>query len=190
VTRRARLAAVALTAAGLAVAAASAQSHPETFTATASVKYGEASASAPVTVTITRWATADERATVVKAVREQGSGGARKTLSALGDAGVIELGSRRTAIKFAGARPTGSGRLVTLITAEPILFLGAGIPGAQPREGFDVAVAMLDLNEAGEGLGELAPAAKVALDAHGALTIDDYGATVMWLKGLARAKSK
>jgi hypothetical protein len=77
---------------------------------------------------------------------------------------------------------------VTILTAEPVLLLGAGVPEARPRQGFEVAVAMLDLNDAGAGLGELAPAAKVALDAEGALRIEDYGATVVWLQGLARAK--
>ena len=45
---------------------------------------------------------------------------------------------------------------------------------------------MLDLNDKGSGLGELAPAAKVALDHGGALVIEDYGASVVWLQDLAR----
>jgi hypothetical protein len=188
VTRRAARRALAVAAAALSAAIASAQSVPETFRATASVKHGEASASAPVVVTITRYASAEERDAVAKAVREQGTAGVRNTLAGMSDAGFIELGARRTAIKFAGVRPTGSGRLVTILTAEPVLLLGAGVPEARPRQGFEVAVAMLDLNDAGAGLGELAPAAKVALDAEGALRIEDYGATVVWLQGLARAK--
>jgi hypothetical protein len=180
--------AAALTAILVAAAGAAAQHAPETFKATASVKRGEASASAPITVTITRYASADERAAVVKAVRERGTAGARQTLSAMSDAGVIELGSQRTSIKFAGVRPTGSGRLVTILTAEPLFFLGAGIPHAPPPEGHEVAVAMLDVNDEGVGLGELAPAAKLGLDDSGALLIDDYGATVVWLNGLARTK--
>ena len=172
----------------LSVAIASAQTVPETFKATASMKHGEVSASAPVAVTITRYASAEERDAVAKAVREHGTAGARQTLSTMADAGFIELAGQRTAIKFAGVRPAGAGRLVTLLTAEPILFLGAGIPSAKPRQGFDLAVAMLDLSDPASGLGELAPAAKVALDAGGALRIEDYGATVVWLQGLARAK--
>ena len=186
-TRHAARQAAAVVTAILSVAIASAQTVPETFKATAAVKHGEASASAPVAVTITRYSSADERDAVVKAVREHDTTGARQTLSTMPDAGFIELGGRRTAIKFAGVRQTGSGRLVTILTAEPILFLGAGIPSARPRQGFEVAVAMLDVNDAGAGLGELAPAARVALDAGGALRIEDYGATVVWLQGLARA---
>ena len=185
---RGRHAAAALTALVLAAAAAPAQTAQETFTATASVKHGGASASAPVTVSITKWASADERDAVVKAVRQHGTAGARQMLSTLSDAGFIQLGTHRTPLKFAAQRPTASGRLVTLLTAEPMLFLGGGLPSAQQRLGFDVAIAMLDVNDGGDGLGELAPAAKVGLDANGALLIEDYGATVVWLQGLARAK--
>jgi hypothetical protein len=164
----------------------SAQGAAETFTATASVKRGAASATAPVTVTITRYGTDAERDAVMSAIRKQGSDGARTVLSGMSDAGFIELGGQRSAIKFAGQRVTGSGRLVTVVTAEPIVYLGAGLPGAQGRTGFDVAVAMLDLTEAGTGTGELAPAAKVGVDEHGAVLIDDYGATVLWLNDLVR----
>jgi hypothetical protein len=167
---------------------ASAQTGVDSFTATATLKHGNARASAPVTVTITRYASADEREVVVKALREHGSAAVRQALSSLSEAGVIEVGSARTPLKFAAQRPTGSGRLITLVAAEPILFLGGGLPSAAPREGFDVAVAMLDVNGDGHGLGELAPAAKVGLDANGALLIEDYGATVIWLQGLARVE--
>jgi hypothetical protein len=142
-------------------ASAGAQTVPETFTATASVKKGEARASAPATVTVTRYASSAERDAVMKALRETGMTGARKVLAAMSDAGFIELGEKRTPIKLASVRPTDSGRLVTLVTSEPMLHLGAG-------------------------LGELAPAAKIGLDKGGAILIEDYGPTVMWLKDLTK----
>lgn len=181
-------------AAGVAFAAAcwavvaSAQSGTETFRGTASVRKGAASASAPVTVTVTRHATDAERAVVAKALRGGDAAAVRKALAGLPEAGFIQLGERRTPIRFAGERATASGRLITVVTAEPILFIGAGVPAAKPQTGFDVAVAMLDLGKDGSGLGELAPAAKVGLDEGGALLIEDYGATVVWLKDLARVK--
>jgi hypothetical protein len=54
--------------------------------------------------------------------------------------------------------------------------------------GFEVAVAILDVKNSGSGTGELAPAAKVGVDESGAVTIDDYGATVIWLQRLVRAR--
>jgi hypothetical protein len=166
----------------------SAQSATETFTATAAVRSGSSSASAPVVVGITRYSSAEERAMVTTAVREGGATALRKALAPLADAGFIQLGERRTPIKYAGVRPTGSGRLITVVTAEPMLFLGAGIPSAKPVAGFDVAVAMFEVMDGGGGTGDLSPAARVTIDQHGALVIEDYGATVIWLNGLTRGK--
>ena len=187
-SRRTTRAAAVVAAAVLVVTVAAAQHGPETFNATASVTRGEARASAPITITIHRYSSADDRAAVLAAVRDHGTTGARQTLSTLSDVGVIELGGRRTSIKFAVARPTASGRVVTLLTAEPLLFLGAGVPAAPPRDGYDVAVAILDARDDGAGVGELAPAARIGLDAEGALLVHDYGATVVWLQGLIRAR--
>ena len=181
-------AAVVAAGAVLALAVVQAQHEPDTFKATASATRGEASASAPITITISRYSSADDRAAVVAALREHGTPGARKTLSTFADAGVIELGGRRTPIKFALATPMPSGRLVTILTAEPLLFLGAGLPAAPSRDGYDVAVALLDVRDDGGGPGELAPAAKIGLDSAGALVIQDYGATVVWLQGLIRGR--
>ena len=174
--------------AALCATSVAAQRAPETFTATATVEKGTARASAPVTVSITRYATDAERNVIRKAVNDGGTTGARKALSAMSDAGFIQLGDRRTPIKFAAEQPTAGGRLVTILTATPILFLGAGIPGSKPEARFEVAIALLDLKDGQNGLGELAPAATIALDDGGAFVIQDYGEAVIWLNGLGRAR--
>jgi hypothetical protein len=69
-----------------------------------------------------------------------------------------------------------------------MLFFGAGLPDARARPGDEVAAALLDVRDDGGGLGELAPAAKIAVDPEGAVLIDDYGATVVWLQGLIRTR--
>jgi hypothetical protein len=171
----------------VAMAGAVAPAARETCVATASVKTGAGRASAPFSVTITRYADAVEREALLGALRTGGPEAARAALAKFKDAGVVQLGAHTVAVKFAGERPTASGRLVTIVTAEPILFLGAGLPEARPRAGYDVAVAILDLNASG-GFGELAPAAKLGLDDGGALHITDYGDTVIWLKELSKAR--
>jgi hypothetical protein len=104
----------------------------------------------------------------------------------MADAGFLQVGEHRTPIKFAAQRPTASGRLVTVVTAKPILFLGEGLPASRPRDGFEVAVAMLYPGD--HAFGELAPAAKVGVDGSGALLIEDYGTTVVWLEGLTTTR--
>lgn len=187
-TRGADTGAVALIVTVLCTAGALAQPAADRFEATASVRKGDVSASAPISVTIDRYASEAERDAVVNAVRETGAAGARKLLAGFGDTGSIQLGERRTPIKFALRRPTPSGEVVLVLTAVPILFLGGGLPAAEPTTGFDVAIAILDVQNGGKGVGELAPAAKIGIDETGALQIQDYGAIVVWLNGLARAR--
>ena len=167
-------------------AAVAAQSVPEAFTATAAVRKGAVTASAPFSVTITRWGSTAEREAVMKALRDGGTAAVHRVLATMADAGFVQLGEQRIAVKFAAQRPTASGRLVTVVTAEPILFLGEGLPASRPRDGFDVAVAMLYPGD--HAFGELAPAAKVGVDGSGALLIEDYGTTVVWLEGLTTTR--
>ena len=160
----------------------------ETFTAMASAKSEAASATAPVKIAIERFATEAERASVMSAVKSGGTPAVRQVLTKMGNAGTIEVGQRSTPIKYAFARSTGAGRIITVVTAEPILHLGAGLPNAKPRAGYDVAVALLVLDANDAGHGELAPAAKVKTNESGAVVIDDYGAAKVWLKDVAKAK--
>jgi hypothetical protein len=127
----------------------------ETITATASVKNASGAAtSAPLTVVVDRFAT----------------DAARELLAKQRDAGTLQLGSQRVAVKYAYARNAGSGRLITVITAQPI-----GGPDAKPKPGFDLGLALLELTASGPGHGELSPAAKVRIDGQGAIVTE--GAT-------------
>lgn len=169
-------------------APALAQRVADTITATASVKTESARASADFLVTVARCSSDGDRDKVLAALRDGGSAGAQKVLSAMDDAGFIQVGGRRTAIKLAVRRPTPGGDLVTVVTSQPILFLGAGVPGAPPRAGFELAVAILEVTPDQRGVGEFAPAAKVGMGATGALLIEDYAGPVLWLNGIARAR--
>jgi hypothetical protein len=184
---RASVVAAAIAAAALGPGMVAAQVAPETFTATASMKVGNRIETAPVAVTITRYTSDAERDAVVAAVRGGGTAGTRTVMAAMKDAGFIEVAGRRTTIKYAFQRPTASGRLVTVVAAEPILFLGAGIPPATPTAGFELAIAILDLSDSGP-LGELAPAAKIGLDQSGALVIEDPGTANATLTRLTRTR--
>jgi hypothetical protein len=181
------LAAVAIAGSALISAAATGQSAAEAFTATASVSEGGGS-TAPVRVTIDRYTTETEREAVVAAVKSGGTSAVKAALEKARDAGTIEIGGRKTPIKYAYARSTGSGRIVTVVTARPILFLGAALPNPKPKAGFDLGVALLVLDANGAGSGEFAPAAKVGTNEAGAIVISDYGDAKIWLKEVAKAK--
>jgi hypothetical protein len=141
----------------------------------------------PFAVTITRYASSAERDALLAAVRDGGTAGARIVVAAMEDAGFIEFDGRRTAIKFAGQRTTASGRLVTVVAAEPIQHGRTAPSPVRTQEGAGLAVAILDLSE-GSALGELAPAAKVGLDKSGALVIEDSGTANATLTRLTRTR--
>jgi len=161
---------------------------PETFTATATVKRGGVSATAPVTVNVMKYATDSERTAATNAVKQGGTKALQTLLASKPEVGYLQLGEKRTPIKLAIERASGGGRLVTVVTAEPILHLGEGVPQSKPVTGFDLALATFEVQPNGPGGGDLSPAAKIALDDKGAFVIDDYGQTVVWLNNIALKK--
>ena len=95
-------------------------------------------------------------------------------------------GSRPATIKYAYARSIGDGRLLTLITADPIVLLGAGLPDAKPAAGYDLGLVLLEVAASGPGKGELVPAAKVKIDAQGAVVTEDYSGETVQLTQILR----
>jgi hypothetical protein len=168
----------------------SAQDAPETFTATATVTYAGKSATEPVKIVINRFLTDAERMSVLEALKAGGTMAAKQALDKMESIGVIELLGRSTPIKFAFPRSMGpgGGRIITVVTAEPVHYLKAGQTGEKPKADYPVAVALLILDSENKGDGEIAPAAKLKLDASNAVVIDDYGVAKVWLKDVAKAK--
>jgi hypothetical protein len=158
------------------------------FTATAAVQSPKGTASMPVTITIDRFVSDADRDRILGLIKANDREGTKKALAAMDDIGSIAVAQRQTPIKFAYERPSGGGRLITIVTSEPILFLGGAAPDAPSREGFDLALALLVLDGQDSGSGELAPAAKVKVDDSGAVVTDDYGKEMIHLTGIAKAK--
>jgi hypothetical protein len=164
-----------------------AHAQPETFTAVAMAKGARIGAGvANMTVTINRLATDAERDALLAAVKEGGTAAARTLLRGKANAGTLQLGSRPATIKYAYSRSTGGGRLLTLITADPIVLLGAGLPDAKPATGYDLGLVLLEVAASGPGKGELVPAAKVKADAQGAIVTEDYSGETVVLSNVVR----
>src|SRR5262245_27306859 len=143
-----------------------AEAQGESFTAVAMAKGAKIGAGvANMTVTVNRLATDAERDALLAAVKQGGTAAARTLLRGKPDAGTLQLGSRPATIKYAYARNVGGGRLLTIITADPIVLLGSGLPDAKPTAGYDLGLVLLDIAASGPGKGELVPAAKVKVDA-------------------------
>ncbi len=165
------------------------QAAAEVFTATAAVKgVGGAAASAPVTITIDRKMSQGEADSVVAAFKTGGAAALRKALAGTAPTGTVRIGAgSATPTRFTIERPTGGGRLLTILTDQPLLFLGAGLPGAKPKEGYDFAIIDIEVDAKGDGSGTLAPAAKIRMN-QGAFVVEDYGAEVVRLTAVKKTK--
>jgi hypothetical protein len=169
------------------VSSAYAQTGSETFTATAAVKTaGSAAASAPVTITVTRKMPQSEADKLLAAFKSGGAAELRKALVGVPPTGSVQLGAGKpTQTRMTIERTTDKGRLLTIVTDTPILFLGAGVTGAKPKEGYDFAIIDLEVDAKGAGSGTLAPAAKVTVK-EGVFVVEDYASELVKLTGVAR----
>jgi hypothetical protein len=167
-------------------AALAAQAGGETYSATASVKTGNATASKTVTFHVDRFLTDAERDKLVPVVKSNDNAAILKALNALPDIGYVAVGDARTPVKYAYARPTGSGRMVTIVTAKPLGFIGGNDPGAKAKDGYELGIALLILDASGRGDGEVSPAARVKVDANGAIVTSDYAHEVVRLTGISK----
>ena len=165
------------------------QSAAEVFTATAAVKAaGGAAASAPVTITIDRKMSQSEADALAAAFKAGGAAALRKGLAAIPPTGSVRIGTgSATPTRFTIERVTGAGRLLTILTDQPLLFLGASLPGAKPKEGYDFAVIDIEVDAKGNGSGTLAPAAKLRMN-QAAFVVDDYGAELVRLTAVKKTK--
>ena len=165
------------------------QAAGEVFTATAAVKTaGGGSASAPVTIAVDRKMSQSEADSLVAAFKTGGAAALRKGFVGLPPTGTVRIGGgQATPTRFTLERVTGDGRLLTILTDQPLLFVGGSAPGAKPREGYDFAVIDIEVDAKGNGSGTIAPAAKLRMN-QGALVVDDYGVEVVRLTAVKKTK--
>ena len=164
-----------------------AEAQAESYTAVATAKGAKIGAGvANMTLTVNKFATDAERDALLAAVKKGGTAAARTLLRGKPDVGTLQLGSRPATIKYAYARSTAGGRLLTIVTADPIRLLGEGLPDAKPTAGYDLGLVLLDLSGSGPGKGELVPAAKVKVDAQGAIVTEDYSGETVVLSNVAK----
>ena len=111
-----------------------------------------------------------------------------RPLAGVAPTGSITLaGGAPTPARIAIERSTDKGRLITVVTDTPILHIGAGLPGAKPKEGYDFAVLDLEVATGGGGSGTLTPAARLGLKG-GAFVVDGYSSEPVRLTAVAAKK--
>jgi hypothetical protein len=165
------------------------QSGTETFSATATVTTaGAATASAPVTIVVDRKMSQGEADSLIAAFKTGGATALRKALVGVTPTGSVRLGGGPpTPTRLTLERPTDKGRLLTIVSDTPILFLGAGVPTAKAREGYDFAIIDIEVDRNGSGSGVLAPAARVTVK-QGVFVVEDYASELVRLTAVSKTK--
>ena len=168
---------------------AAAQTGSETYRATATIETaGGATATAPVTIVVDRITPADEGQALTKAFMTGGEAALRKALAGRAATGSVQIGKApSTPARITLDRTTEKGRLLTIVTEKPLIFLGAGLPNAKPKEGYTFGVLDIEVDAKGNGTGTLSPAAKVKV-VNGAFVVDDYASQPIRLTAVARGR--
>ena len=153
----------------------------DTFTGTAAPASGAGTSSMPVTVAVSRYATSAEREELIAAVKKGGAGSAHTLLAKRATIGTVDVGGRKTPLKYAYAWDLNGRRQITLATADPV-----AIVGIKHEPGYDVGFILLDLDASGSGTGEFVPAAKVHVDDQNAIVTENSSAGMLRLTGITR----
>jgi hypothetical protein len=168
---------------------ANGQGSAETFSASATVKTaGGATATAPVTIIVDRKMPQSEADKMTAAFKTGGAAALRKALAGVPPTGSVQVGAGKPSpTRLTLERPTEKGRLLTIVTDAPILFLGAGIAGAKPKEGYDFGVIDLEVDAKGSGSGTISPAAKIMVK-QGVFAVEDFSAELLRLADVRKVK--
>ncbi len=171
---------------GLALAGALAvwaQSEREAYTALAKWKNPRGQEkSARLTIVIERYTTDEEREQLGAALKAGGTTALQQALEKMPATGYVEINEgSRSAAHFTRARDLAGGKLITILTARPLGFIGGADPKAKPKAGYEVGYVSLEVMPGKKGQGDAAPAAKIKMNADGALVVEDYGGGQVWL---------
>lgn len=174
---------IALLAAAVAILGVTAASQTtERYSATAAVKAaGGAAATAPVTIEVTRKMSTQEADALTGAFKTGGAAALRKALTGVKPTGTVTIGAGKPVpARMTIERPSDKGRMLTIVTDQPLAHLGAGLPGAKPATGFDFGIVDFVVDANGNGTGTISPAAKVTVR-QGAFVVDEYSGELILL---------
>jgi hypothetical protein len=150
-----------------------AQSYPRTLVANAAVSGANGALTGTVTIHVDELMHDLDFKQVADALQYGGYLQFLPALRKLPEIGYVQIGDRKTALKYARVRPGANPRLV-LGTDRPIFFVGGGAPDAKAKAGYEVGVIELDIDAQGNGKGTMAAAARVKRGPDGGPIVEDY----------------
>ncbi len=164
---------------------------PETFRAHASAADAAGLAGAAyVDIHVDKYSPDANRDALVAAFKTGGQPALMAALKKEPAIGTVKIGADTFVIRWARQQRSGENkRTITVLTDQPMLFLGGGNVNAKPREGYDLAVLQFDMDDAGIGSGTMAAAAKIKAGGPNGLQVDDYADQPIKLMNISRSLS-
>lgn len=159
---------------------------PETFNARASVTSQDGRGDAYVTIRVDRYTPEKNIAIMEKALKDGGTEQFLVELKRAPLAGQFEVGTRSFAVRWARQKATEKGRVITFVVDQPVYFVGAGVPGAKEKTGFNLAVLQITIDDAGVGEGTVVPAAKVKPGGPTGVEVESYSDAPVKLHSVMR----
>ena len=161
---------------------------PETFSANIQA-YGATGgvAAATIEIDIRQYTPEADRTAVEEALKTGGYPAFVTALRKAPDVGSVSFAERKWAIRWAREQPGSKHtRKIVVVTDQPMFFVGGGSADAKPREGYEVAVIEIEIDDAGLGRGTMTAAAKVTPGGEAGVRIDDYAAKPIKLATVTR----
>lgn len=161
----------------------------ETFRARARVATDTAAGDMYLVVRLDKYSDERDLKAMESALASGGSDGFLKALRQAPVVGRVEVGQQTFDIRWARQKDTPKGRVISVVTDKPAYFVGAGVPGAKPRAGFDVAVIQLIMDKANVGEGSMAAAARVKPGGEAGVEVEDYATEPIKLSSVVKVIS-
>jgi hypothetical protein len=155
---------------------------PETFSAGVQIKTASGPISATIQVRIKRYTPEFDGKALEDALQHGGYANFVNALRKVPDVGTVVAGDGRFTIRLARERKTDKGRTIVVVTDKPVFFVGGARPDAKPRAGYETALIQLEVDNAGNGTGLMAAAARVKPGGEAGVRIDNYAEEPLALK--------
>jgi len=162
------------------------QTAPEAFRAQLQSRTAAGALAATIRLQIDRYTPEADRKAMTEAIAHGGYAAFLEALRKAPAVGYVQIEDVKVAVRWAREMKTPQGRDISLVTDEPVYFVGGGAAKPKSREGFELAVVRLTVDEIGLGSGTMAAAARVKPDGAGGVIIEDYATETIKLTSVSR----
>ena len=165
---------------------------PESFSANFNVATGVGAAAGTAEIRIDKYTPDDDREAVAAALKNGGHEAFMTALRKAPAVGSLTVAGKAATIRWARQQRTGATkRTITVVTDEPVLFVGGGLADAKPRDGYEVAAVKFEIDDGGYTLnpGTMAAAARMKVDSSGNVEVADYSTAPIKLISITKKGS-